>query len=169
MKTQRTRLCNQEIENHVDKQKRPRTPKHDITRPYGAQSREQQKREGVLDVKRKKSHSIIGDRSVSKNPSDVLKLGSICIDLYKKNKIATVIKHIPGHGLSTCARHFQTPIIRNNKRELLKNDFKPFKNSKSLFSMTAQIIYSSYDSQNTATHQKLKIKNVISTHIKYKV
>ena len=122
----------------------------------------------VLDVIRKKSHSIIGDRSFSKNSSDVQKLGSICVDLYKKNKIATVIKHIPGHGLSNCDSHFKTPIIKNKKKDLIKNDFKPFKNSKAFFAMTAHIIYLSYDSKNTATHSKIMIDNVIRKHIKFK-
>ena len=67
----------------------------------------------VLDVRRNQSHNIIGSRSFSKNPTIVSKLGNLCIDFYEKNKIATVIKHIPGHGLSKCDSHFKTPIIKN--------------------------------------------------------
>tara|TARA_B110001454_G_C12682805_1_gene418840 strand:- start:313 stop:1266 length:954 start_codon:yes stop_codon:yes gene_type:complete len=122
----------------------------------------------VLDVRRKKSHTIIGNRSFSKNPSHVSKLGSICVNLFKKNKIATVIKHIPGHGLATSDSHFKTPIIKTKKKVLIKNDFKPFKNNKSFFAMTAHIIYSSYDSKNTATHSKIIIQNIIRKHIKFK-
>ena len=78
----------------------------------------------VLDVRRNKSHNIIGTRSFSKNPAIVSKLGSLCIDFYEKNKIATVVKHIPGHGLSKCDSHFKTPIIRTSKKELVEKDFK---------------------------------------------
>ena len=56
---------------------------------------------------------------------------------YEKNKIGTVIKHIPGLGLSKCDSHYKTPIIKANKKELIKKDFKPFKACKSLFAMTA--------------------------------
>ena len=41
----------------------------------------------VLDVRRKKSHQVIGSRSFSPNPERVSQLGAICISLYRKNKI----------------------------------------------------------------------------------
>ena len=69
----------------------------------------------VLDVIRKNTHNVIGNRSFSQNSENVTKLGNVCINLYKKNNIATVIKHIPGHGLSKCDTHYKTPIIKKNK------------------------------------------------------
>tara|TARA_Y100000590_G_C15609254_1_gene973176 strand:+ start:136 stop:1083 length:948 start_codon:yes stop_codon:yes gene_type:complete len=122
----------------------------------------------VLDVRRKKSHSIIGSRSFSEDPKVVSKLGSLCIDLYKKNKIATVIKHIPGHGLSKCDSHYNTPIITTRKKELVKNDFKPFKVCKSLFAMTAHAVYTKFDPNNTATHSQIIINKIIRNHIHFK-
>ena len=122
----------------------------------------------VLDVRRKKSHNIIGSRSFSENSTIVSNLGKLCIDFYEKNKIGTVIKHIPGLGLSKCDSHYKTPIINANKEELFKKDFKPFKVSKSLFAMTAHAIYSKYDSHNTATHSKIVIKEVIRNHMNFK-
>jgi len=71
----------------------------------------------VLDVIRKNTHNVIGNRSFSQNSENVAKLGNVCINLYKKNNIATVIKHIPGHGLSKCDSHYKTPIIKTNKKE----------------------------------------------------
>jgi len=122
----------------------------------------------VLDIKRVKSHSIIGSRSFSKNVDEILTLGKLCTKLYGRNKIATVIKHIPGHGLSTSDSHHKTPIINNKKKDLVKNDFKAFKKSNSLFAMTAHIIYSKYDSINPATHSNIMIKKIIRDHIKFK-
>ena len=81
----------------------------------------------VLDIRRKKSHNIIGSRSFSENSTDVLNLGKLCIDFYEKNKIGTVIKHIPGLGLSKCDGHYKKPIIKANKKELIKKDFKHLK------------------------------------------
>ena len=92
----------------------------------------------------------------------------MCINFYKKNKIATVIKHIPGHGLSECDSHYKTPIIKSNKKELIKKDFIPFKKCKSLFAMTAHAIYKIYDNNNTATHSKIIINKVIRDHINFK-
>jgi len=122
----------------------------------------------VLDVKRKLTHNVIGSRSFSSNSDKVLKFGKICINLFKNNKIATVIKHIPGHGMSKNDSHFKTPIIKTNKKTLIKKDFKPFRSSKSIFAMTAHIIYSSYDSKNTATHSKIIIDKVIRKYIRFK-
>ena len=122
----------------------------------------------VLDVRRKKSHNIIGSRSFSENPKKVINLGKLCIKFHEKNKIATVIKHIPGHGLSKSDTHYKTPIINNSKKNLIKNDFKPFRECDSLFAMTAHVVYTKYDSYNTATHSKIVIDKVIRKHINFK-
>ena len=122
----------------------------------------------VLDVIRKNTHNVIGNRSFSQNSENVANLGNVCINLYKKNNIATVIKHIPGHGLAKCDSHYKTPIIKTNKKELVRKDFKPFRRCKSFFAMTAHAIYSVYDLANTATHSKIIINKVIRNHIYFK-
>jgi len=122
----------------------------------------------VLDVRRKNSHSIIGNRSFSSDASIVSKMGNLCINLYSKNKIATVIKHIPGHGLAKCDSHHKLPVINTKKNELIKKDFIPFKNCKSPFAMTAHVIYSIYDPINTATHSRIVINEIIRKHIGFR-
>ena len=122
----------------------------------------------VLDIYRKKSHPVIGDRSFSSNPNIVSRLGNLCIDLYSKNKIATVVKHIPGHGLSNHDSHYDLPVVKSKKKDLMKIDFKPFRHNRSFFAMTAHMIYSSYDPNFTATHSKIVIKNVIREHIGFR-
>ena len=122
----------------------------------------------VLDVRRKNSHSIIGNRSFSSDASIVSKMGNLCINLYSKNKIATVIKHIPGHGLAKCDSHRKLPVINTKKNELIKKDFKPFKNCKSPFAMTAHVIYSIYDPIYTATHSRIVINEIIRKHIGFR-
>jgi beta-N-acetylhexosaminidase len=122
----------------------------------------------VLDVRRKKAHNIIGNRSYSSDPSKVAKLGNLCIELFMKNKIATVMKHMPGHGLSSLDSHSKTAVIKEKRNNLIKNDFKPFKECNSFFAMTAHLIYSSYDNELTATHSKIVINQIIRKHIDYK-
>ena len=122
----------------------------------------------VLDVRRKHSHNIIGTRSFSTEPRIVSKMGNLCISLYKKNKIATVIKHIPGHGLSKYDSHYNLPIIKTKKKELIRKDFKPFELCQSLFAMTAHVVYQVYDPIYTATHSKIIINEVIRKHIGFK-
>ena len=121
----------------------------------------------VLDVRRKITHKVIGNRSFSTDPYLVSKLGKICINKFHENRLATVIKHIPGHGLSKFDSHKKLPIVNQNINYLNKIDFYPFKKQKSLLAMTAHIIFSSIDKKNTATHSK-KVLNVIRKKIGFK-
>ena len=121
----------------------------------------------VLDVKRRITNKVIGNRSFSSNPFVVSKLGKICIKKYHENRIGTVIKHIPGHGLSKVDSHSKLPIIKESINLLNKTDFLPFKKQNSFLAMTAHIVYSSIDSKNTATHSP-KVINIIRKKIGFK-
>jgi len=121
----------------------------------------------VLDLRINGSSSIIGDRSFSKDPKIVSKIGNICINNFHSNNIGTVIKHIPGHGLAKVDSHKITPTVNKNLKYLMKNDFSTFKKKSSLFAMTAHIIYTNIDKTNTATHSK-KIIQLIRNNIKFK-
>ena len=81
----------------------------------------------VLDLRIKGSSNIIGDRSFSKDPKIVSKIGDYCIQFFHQNSIGSVIKHIPGHGLAKVDSHFYTPVVNKKLSYLLKNDFIPFK------------------------------------------
>ncbi len=120
----------------------------------------------VLDLRLKGSSSIIGDRSFSHDPKVVSRIGDICIENFHKNKIGTIMKHIPGHGLAKVDSHKLTPTIKQNLKYLSKKDFIPFKNKRCLFGMTAHIIYSHIDKVYTATHSK-KVIDIIRKKIKF--
>jgi beta-N-acetylhexosaminidase len=122
----------------------------------------------VLDLTKKNTHAVIGNRSYSKNVNTINKLGKICVNTYKKNKIATVIKHIPGHGGANLDSHVKLPKINNSLKLLKKTDFKCFKNIPSFFAMTAHILYSQVDKKNNATHSKIIIEKIIRKQIGFK-
>ena len=111
----------------------------------------------VLDLKISGFSKIIGDRSFSRDPNIVSKIGDICIKAYKENSIGTIIKHIPGHGLAKVDSHFSTPYINKSLQYLLKNDFKAFKNKNSFFAMTGHLIFNQIDKDNTVTHSRKMI------------
>ena len=121
----------------------------------------------VLDIRSRGSSNIIGDRSFSNNRKVVSEIGDICINYFHKNNIATIIKHIPGHGMAKVDSHKLTPTVKKNLNYLIKNDFYTFKNKASLFAMTAHIIYQNIDKLNTATHSK-KIIKLIRKNIRFK-
>ena len=121
----------------------------------------------VLDLKIRGSSNIIGDRSFSKNPKIVSTIGDYCIKYFHENRIGTVMKHIPGHGLAKVDSHNFTPVVDKNINYLIKKDFYPFKNKKIFFAMTAHIIFNKIDSFNTVTHSK-KMIQIIRKKIKFK-
>jgi len=121
----------------------------------------------VLDLRYSSSSKVIGDRSFSDNIKIVSDIGDLCIKYFRENSIGTVIKHIPGHGLAKVDSHNFTPIINKNKSYLYKNDFKAFELKKSLFAMTAHVIFKKIDHKNTVTHSK-KIIDIIRNKIKFK-
>ena len=120
----------------------------------------------VLDVRNKKSHNIIGNRAFSTNPKIVSKIGDFCIKEFHKNNIGTVVKHIPGQGLAKVDSHKATPLVKAKLKKLNKINFFSFKNKKSLFAMTAHVIYKDIDRIYTATHSK-KIISLIRNKIKF--
>jgi beta-N-acetylhexosaminidase len=122
----------------------------------------------VLDLKKKNTHEVIGNRSYSKNSFIVNELVKLCVKFYKKNKIATVIKHIPGHGGATSDSHFSLPKIHDTFKSLKKNDFRCFKNTSSLFAMTAHILYTKIDKKKNATHSSVILQKIIRNEIGFK-
>ena len=121
----------------------------------------------VLDLKVKGANKVIGDRSFSSSPKVVSKIGDYCIKYFKENRIGTVIKHIPGHGLAKVDSHLSTPFVSKKLDYLTKNDFIPFKNKQSLFAMTAHIVFTDIDNKNIVTHSQ-KLIRLIRNRIGFK-
>jgi len=122
----------------------------------------------VLDVLRNNTNDIIGKRSFSKDKYVVRDLGKITINECHVNKIATVIKHIPGHGCSKIDSHRKMPIVNLDIRTLNTIDFDPFRSTHSKLAMTAHIVYSKIDSKNVATFSKKIINEIIRKKIGFK-
>ena len=121
----------------------------------------------VLDLRIKSGSNIIGDRSFSKDPKIVSKIGDLCIQYLHNNGIGSVIKHIPGHGLAKVDSHYFTPTVNKKLSYLIKKDFAAFKNKKSFFAMTGHIIFNKIDNNNTTTHSK-KVISLIREKIGFK-
>tara|TARA_B100000401_G_scaffold125524_1_gene82360 strand:- start:674 stop:1621 length:948 start_codon:yes stop_codon:yes gene_type:complete len=121
----------------------------------------------VLDIRVKGASNIIGDRSFSKNPKIISRIGDYCIKNFHQNRIGTVIKHIPGHGHAKVDSHYFTPVINKKISYLNKKDFSTFKNKNSFFAMTAHVIFKRIDQINTVTHSN-KIIKLIRNKIGFK-
>ena len=77
----------------------------------------------VLDILRKNTSKIIGDRSFSKDKKIVKTLGQFTIKYLNENKICGIIKHIPGHGCTTVDSHKKMPKVELIEKKLSEIDF----------------------------------------------
>ncbi len=122
----------------------------------------------VMDLLQNSTHEVIGDRSYSRNIKTITSLGKICINTLKNNKIAPVIKHIPGHGCARVDSHKKLPIVRDSLKKLYSNDFLAFKNLDSQFAMTAHVLYKKIDPKFVATQSKKLLKTIVRKRLKFK-
>ena len=122
----------------------------------------------VLDVLRKNTSKVIGKRSFSNSREIVKKFGKLTIDECHKNKLITVIKHIPGHGCSISDSHYKMPKVNLSYKKLNSEDFFPFKNNFSKLAMTAHVLYKKIDQENVATFSKIIIQEIIIMLIAFK-
>ena len=108
---------------------------------------------------------IVGIKSTKLSSKEILFLKKFKpwgVILFTRN-----IKNIPGHCLAKVDSHHLTPIVKKKLKYLLKNDFITFKNKKTFFAMTAHIVFSEVDKENTVTHSK-KMINLIRKKIGFK-
>ncbi len=114
-----------------------------------------------LDLTIEGAHSVIGDRSFSSIPEIIAELGAKSIQGLHDGAVASVIKHIPGHGRAMADSHYELPIVNENL-ETLKSDFAPFKLlNNAPMAMTAHVTYTAIDSENCATLSKKLIDTLI--------
>ncbi len=122
----------------------------------------------VLDVLRKNTNKIIGNRSFSSNSKIVKELGKLTLKYLHTNKIAGIIKHIPGHGAATVDSHKKLPKVQLHLKQLNKIDFYPFRLSNAKLAMTAHILYTKLDTNYSATQSNKIIKEIIRKKIGFK-
>ena len=121
----------------------------------------------VMDLLQKSTHKIIKGRSYSHQAITIKSLGSFCISFLKKKKIASVAKHVPGHGCASVDSHHKLPVVSKTRNKLYNDDFKIFKNLNSNFMMTAHILYKKIDPDNLATFSSYIIKNIIRKKLNF--
>jgi len=122
----------------------------------------------VLDILRKNTTKVVGNRSFSNNRKIVKQMGKLTLKYLHTKQIAGIIKHIPGHGAAAVDSHKRLPKVQLNLKQLNKIDFYPFKLSNAKLAMTAHILYTKLDTNNAATLSKKIIKKIIRKKIGFK-
>nr|AGC24356.1 N-acetyl-beta-D glucosaminidase [Rhizomucor miehei]4ZM6_A Chain A, N-acetyl-beta-D glucosaminidase [Rhizomucor miehei CAU432]4ZM6_B Chain B, N-acetyl-beta-D glucosaminidase [Rhizomucor miehei CAU432] len=81
----------------------------------------------VLDVNNNPLNPVIGVRSYGQDPELVARMGLAQVEGYQRGKVATSIKHFPGHGDTATDSHLDVPVINKTLEELDKTELVPFK------------------------------------------
>ncbi len=119
----------------------------------------------VLDVRQPGTHDVIGDRALGHEPLRVAALGRAVLDGLAWAGIAGTIKHMPGHGRSTCDTHLEMPTITASDAEL-ETDLAPFRALNTApIGMTGHLLFTAWDSANPATQSPYVIGEIIRGRI----
>lgn len=82
-----------------------------------------------IDVNTNPNNPIIGERSFSNNPDDVIKAMNVFIEASRKNNVIPCVKHFPGHGDADKDSHLTLPRIDLSLDEMEVKHIKPFKSA----------------------------------------
>jgi len=117
----------------------------------------------VLDIPRKGADPIISDRAFGETADPVIAHAHAAMAGLSAGGVATVIKHIPGHGRAEVDSHKALPVILAND---LSEDMQPFKHlNRATMAMTAHAVYSYADSKRPITLSESGIKTLIREEI----
>ncbi|MFC7290240.1 beta-N-acetylhexosaminidase [Hirschia litorea] len=119
----------------------------------------------ILDLLHADAHDIVGDRAFGSTPQQVSAIGAAAIKGLLDGGVASVIKHIPGHGRAKMDSHEALPIVDASADDM-EQDFAPFEAlSDAPMAMTAHIAYQAYDPDVAATVSRKVIRDVIRNRI----
>ena len=80
----------------------------------------------VLDVDTNPLNPVIADRSFSRDPRRVARLGVAFAQGLERAKVASCVKHFPGHGDTSQDSHLTLPRLAHDKRRLWEVELVPF-------------------------------------------
>jgi beta-N-acetylhexosaminidase len=119
----------------------------------------------VLDIRRPGAHDIVGDRAFGSESMQVAALGRAVIEGLRAGGVVGVVKHMPGHGRSTCDSHEQLPVVAASEEEL-EIDIEPFRSLRAApMGMAAHIVYTAWDAERCASLSPTVIHDIIRTRI----
>lgn len=106
----------------------------------------------VVDLARKGTHDVIGNRAFGDDPELVTALGRVVIDAMLEVGALPIMKHIPGYGRVSVDPHFDCPVVDADPAEMAETDFKPFRALKdSPWAMVAHLIFTRIDKARPAS------------------
>ncbi len=80
----------------------------------------------VMDVDTNPANPVIGDRSFSRDPRRVARLGVALAQGLERGGVASCVKHFPGHGDTSQDSHLTLPRLAHDKQRLWEVEPVPF-------------------------------------------
>jgi beta-N-acetylhexosaminidase len=106
----------------------------------------------VVDLARKGTHDVIGQRAFGDDPDLVITMAREVIDGMLEVGALPIMKHIPGYGRVTVDPHFHCPVVDASLDDLRQTDFQPFIALKDTpWAMVAHLIFTQIDPQRPAS------------------
>jgi beta-N-acetylhexosaminidase len=124
----------------------------------------------VLDVDSNPANPIIGDRSFSRDPSAVARLGAAFIDGIQGAGVAACGKHFPGHGDTGTDSHLELPALPYDRARLDAIELVPFRaavRTDVAAIMTAHIMFPALDPEHPATLSDRVIEPLLRRELGY--
>jgi len=118
----------------------------------------------VLDLYPIPDKTIIGDRSFGGDELKVAVFGQAFVRGTLRGGVLPVIKHFPGHGISTVDSHGKLPVITSLKDKEFERHLAPFReliNDEAPAVMPAHIMYPGIDPEYPVTLSEQFIKQLL--------
>jgi beta-N-acetylhexosaminidase len=106
----------------------------------------------VVDLARKGTHDVVGNRSFGDDPDLVITMAREVINAMLEAGELPVIKHIPGYGRVTVDPHFDCPVVDASREDLRDTDFRPFIALRDTpWAMVAHLVFTQIDAERPAS------------------
>ena len=121
----------------------------------------------VVDLARKGTHDVIGQRAFGDDLGLVITMAGEVIRAMLEVGVLPVIKHIPGYGRVTVDPHFDCPVVDARLEDLRDTDFQPFIALRDTpWAMVAHLIFTEIDAARPASVSPV-VCDLIRTDIGY--
>jgi beta-N-acetylhexosaminidase len=80
----------------------------------------------VMDVDTNPNNPVIGDRSFGRDPARVARLGVALARGLEAGRVASCVKHFPGHGDTSQDSHMTLPRLAHDRERLWQVELVPF-------------------------------------------
>lgn len=124
----------------------------------------------VVDVNSNPNNPVIGARSFSDNPDEVIRFARAMISAFHAGNVGTTLKHFPGHGDTKVDSHVGFPVVYKTKEQLRSCELKPFYalHQETDAIMSAHICVPALDPNHAATFSSAILTDLLRKEIGFK-